>query len=63
MIGITLGAGSGAGWSTLLIVVVFHQFFEGARIALLCVSNARALIMGLAFAVSNARNSRQAEPN
>ncbi|KAJ9115943.1 hypothetical protein QFC22_005086 [Naganishia vaughanmartiniae] len=39
MIGVTLGAGGGEGWSTLLIVIVFHQFFEGlalgARIALL----------------------------
>lgn len=30
MIGVTLGAGSGSGWTTLLIVLVFHQFFEGA---------------------------------
>lgn len=30
MIGVTLGAGSGPGWVTLLIVLVFHQFFEGA---------------------------------
>lgn len=30
MIGVTLGAGSGVGWTTLLIVLVFHQFFEGA---------------------------------
>lgn len=56
MIGITLGAGSGNGWSTLLIVIVFHQFFEGAalgaRIALLCVSGMRAFVMGLLFAVS-----------
>jgi zinc transporter 1/2/3 len=30
MIGVTLGADSGDGWTTLLIVIVFHQFFEGA---------------------------------
>lgn len=30
MIGVTLGADSGEGWNTLLIVIVFHQFFEGA---------------------------------
>lgn len=54
MIGITLGAGSGPGWTTLLIVIIFHQFFEaaalGARISLLYwISKLRALIMGLAF--------------
>ena len=54
MIGVTLGAGSGAGWVTLLIVIVFHQFFEGlalgARIAILTwISKLRALIMGGAF--------------
>jgi zinc transporter 1/2/3 len=57
MIGITLGAGSGAGWTTLLIVIIFHQFFEGAalgaRIALLSISRVRAMLMGLAFAVSS----------
>lgn len=30
MIGVTLGADSGDSWMTLLIVIVFHQFFEGA---------------------------------
>lgn len=54
MIGITLGAGSGAGWVTLLIVIVFHQFFEGAalgaRMALLTwVSKLKIALMGLAF--------------
>ncbi|BEI96389.1 hypothetical protein CcaverHIS631_0113380 [Cutaneotrichosporon cavernicola] len=54
MIGVTLGAGSGPGWTTLLIVIVFHQFFEGAalgsRIALLYwISRMRALLMGIAF--------------
>lgn len=54
MIGVTLGASSGAGWTTLLIVIVFHQFFEGAalgaRIALLYwISKIRAAIMGIAF--------------
>lgn len=54
MIGITLGAGSGAGWVTLLIVIVFHQFFEGAalgaRMALLTwVSKLRIALMGVAF--------------
>lgn len=54
MIGITLGAGSGPGWVTLLIVIVFHQFFEGAalgaRMALLTwVSKLRIAMMGLAF--------------
>lgn len=54
MIGVTLGAGSGAGWTTLLIVICFHQFFEGlalgARIALLTwISKLRALIMGGTF--------------
>ncbi|WRT68179.1 uncharacterized protein IL334_005154 [Kwoniella shivajii] len=34
MIGVTLGAGSGNGWTTLLIVIVFHQFFEGFGIAI-----------------------------
>jgi zinc transporter 1/2/3 len=29
MIGVTLGAGSGDGWTTLLIVIIFHQIFEG----------------------------------
>jgi len=29
MIGVTLGATGGSGWTTLLIVIVFHQFFEG----------------------------------
>ncbi|KDN34769.1 Zinc/iron permease, partial [Tilletiaria anomala UBC 951] len=37
IIGVTLGASDGSGWSTLLIAVVFHQLFEGfalgARIA------------------------------
>lgn len=56
MIGVTLGAGSGAGWTTLLIVLVFHQFFEGAalgaRIALLYwISRLRAFAMGAAFMV------------
>ncbi|WVR07335.1 hypothetical protein IAU60_004376 [Kwoniella sp. DSM 27419] len=54
MIGVTLGAGSGNGWTTLLIVIVFHQFFEGlalgARIALLqIISRIRQFIMALAF--------------
>jgi zinc transporter 1/2/3 len=54
MIGVTLGAGSGPGWTTLLIVIVFHQFFEaaalGSRIALLYwISRMRALLMGTAF--------------
>ncbi|WWC63097.1 uncharacterized protein I303_105696 [Kwoniella dejecticola CBS 10117] len=54
MIGVTLGAGSGNGWTTLLIVIVFHQFFEGlalgARIALLrTISKARQFLMALAF--------------
>lgn len=54
MIGVTLGASSGAGWTTLLIVIVFHQFFEGAalgaRIALLYwISRMRAILMGIAF--------------
>jgi zinc transporter 1/2/3 len=70
MIGVTLGAGKshsglstlslthiaggGEGWSTLLIVIIFHQFFEGlalgARIALLDFdSRWTAWIMGLAF--------------
>lgn len=56
MIGVTLGAGSGAGWTTLLIVLIFHQFFEGAalgaRIALLAwISRMRAFVMGAAFMV------------
>lgn len=29
MIGVTLGATGGDGWKRLLIVIVFHQFFEG----------------------------------
>lgn len=46
--------GGGEGWSTLLIVIVFHQFFEGlalgARIALLDYSwRWSPWIMGLAF--------------
>lgn len=54
MIGVTLGAGSGNGWTTLLIVIVFHQFFEGlalgARIAVLTwITKLRALLMGAAF--------------
>ncbi|WWD20703.1 hypothetical protein CI109_105179 [Kwoniella shandongensis] len=54
MIGVTLGAGSGAGWTTLLIVIVFHQFFEGlalgARVALLnTVSEVKQFGMALAF--------------
>ncbi|OCF30861.1 hypothetical protein I316_07494 [Kwoniella heveanensis BCC8398] len=54
MIGVTLGAGSGTGWTTLLIVIVFHQFFEGlalgARIALLrTVSRVKQFLMGMAF--------------
>lgn len=53
MIGITLGAAS-SGFNTLLIVICFHQFFEGAalgaRIALLYwISKVRALIMSFAF--------------
>ncbi|ODN74016.1 hypothetical protein L202_07498 [Cryptococcus amylolentus CBS 6039] len=54
MIGVTLGAGGGNGWTTLFIVIIFHQMFEGlalgARIALLdWMSKTRAIIMGLAF--------------
>ncbi|ODN93442.1 hypothetical protein L198_05307 [Cryptococcus wingfieldii CBS 7118] len=54
MIGVTLGAGGGNGWTTLFIVIIFHQMFEGlalgARIALLdWMSRTRAIIMGLAF--------------
>lgn len=54
MIGVTLGAGSGPGWTTLLIVIIFHQFFEaaalGSRIALLYwISKVRALVMSVAF--------------
>lgn len=54
MIGVTLGASSGAGWTTLLIVICFHQFFEGAalgaRIALLYwISKVRAITMSVAF--------------
>ena len=54
MIGVTLGAASGAGFTTLLIVITFHQFFEGAalgaRIALLYwISKIRAVIMGICF--------------
>ncbi|ORX36144.1 ZIP zinc transporter-domain-containing protein [Kockovaella imperatae] len=57
MIGVTLGASSGDGWTTLLIVIVFHQFFEGSalgvRIALLSwLSKWKTLSMGLAFTVS-----------
>jgi zinc transporter 1/2/3 len=39
MIGVTLGAGSGAGWTTLLIVIVFHQFFEGLAYVLFDLSD------------------------
>ncbi|KAJ9107656.1 hypothetical protein QFC21_001116 [Naganishia friedmannii] len=47
-------SGGGEGWSTLLIVIVFHQFFEGlalgARIALLDYSRRwTPWVMGLAF--------------
>jgi zinc transporter 1/2/3 len=39
MIGVTLGADSSSSWTTLFIVIIFHQFFEGAalgaRLALL----------------------------
>ncbi|TYJ58345.1 hypothetical protein B9479_000891 [Cryptococcus floricola] len=54
MIGVTLGAGGGNGWTTLFIVIIFHQMFEGlalgARIALLdWMSKTRAIIMSLAF--------------
>ncbi|KAL1406535.1 hypothetical protein Q8F55_008241 [Vanrija albida] len=54
MIGVTLGAGSGAGWTTLLIVVVFHQFFEGAalgaRITLLFwISKMRTFVLAIIF--------------
>lgn len=54
MIGVTLGAASGSGFTTLLIVITFHQFFEGAalgaRIALLYwISKIRAIIMGICF--------------
>ncbi|WWC71771.1 uncharacterized protein I206_105730 [Kwoniella pini CBS 10737] len=54
MIGVTLGAGSGNGWATLLIVIVFHQFFEGlalgARIALLrTISKPKQFLMALTF--------------
>ncbi|BEI86704.1 hypothetical protein CcaverHIS002_0700500 [Cutaneotrichosporon cavernicola] len=39
MIGVTLGADSSPSWTTLFIVIIFHQFFEGAalgaRLALL----------------------------
>jgi len=54
MIGVTLGAGSGNGWTTLFIVIIFHQIFEGlalgARIAVLSwITRTRALIMAGAF--------------
>lgn len=54
MIGVTLGASSGSGFTTLLIVICFHQFFEGAalgaRIALLFwISKVRAFIMSTMF--------------
>ena len=54
MIGVTLGAGSGNGWTTLFIVIIFHQIFEGlalgARIAVLTwISKVRSLVMAAAF--------------
>ena len=54
MIGVTLGAGSGNGWTTLFIVIIFHQIFEGlalgARIAVLSwITRTRALVMAAAF--------------
>jgi zinc transporter 1/2/3 len=54
MIGVTLGAGSGNGWTTLFIVIIFHQIFEGlalgARIAVLSwITKTRALVMAAAF--------------
>lgn len=57
MIGVTLGSGSGAGWTTLLIVLVFHQFFEGAalgaRITLLWwISRMRAVYLACGFVVT-----------
>lgn len=30
MIGVTLGADSSSAWTTLLLVIIFHQLFEGA---------------------------------
>lgn len=30
MIGVTLGASGSNGWTTLLIVIIFHQYFEGS---------------------------------
>lgn len=57
MIGVTLGSGSGSGWTTLLIVLVFHQFFEGAalgaRITLLWwISRMRAVLLACAFVIT-----------
>ena len=57
MVGVTLGAGSGTGWTTLMIVIVFHQIFEGAALgariaALHWLSRTRAFLYGFAFTVS-----------
>ncbi|EKD02936.1 ZIP Zinc transporter family protein [Trichosporon asahii var. asahii CBS 8904] len=32
MIGVTLGADSSSAWTTLLLVIIFHQLFEGAAL-------------------------------
>ena len=56
MIGVTLGATGGSGWIRLLIVIVFHQFFEGlalgARITLLQFAKWwQPAIMGVSFSL------------
>lgn len=58
MIGVTLGADSSSSWTTLLIVIIFHQFFEGAalgaRLALLhWLSRTHAFIQASMFMVSS----------
>ncbi|KAF2720953.1 ZIP zinc transporter [Polychaeton citri CBS 116435] len=56
LIGVTLVVASESTFITLFIVIIFHQMFEGlalgARIAIMPASNARKLILGLAFAVT-----------
>jgi zinc transporter 1/2/3 len=56
MIGLALGVTSGSGFTTLLVALSFHQFFEGFAIGSAAVGAglgaAQAAAMGLAFSAT-----------
>lgn len=56
LIGITLGVTGGSAFTTLLVALSFHQFFEGFAIGSAVVDAGlgplRSMLMGLAYAVT-----------